>query len=157
METKRNPRSTVSVYSTILPAIAGTLIIFAVVSCGDREETAVDEEVTVEIMAPVEHLTANEAVEVLASDEGCVVLDIRTPAEYADGHIAGAVNVDFRADNFKEELGKLDPRTPYLVHCGSGGRSTSSLPVFEELGFMKIYHLAEGLGGWEADGNPIEK
>lgn len=157
---KSEPAYKLSALSTFIPALAGGGILFFVAACGagvEQEVTGLDVVVVEEeLVEPARDITSNEAVELIASEDGCVVLDIRTPEEYAEGHIKGAVNIDYRAESFKEELGKLDAAVPYMVHCGSGGRSTSSLPVFEELGFRKVYHLAEGLGAWEAVGNPVE-
>ena len=68
-----------------------------------------------------------------------------------------AVNIDFKAPNFDEELAKLDHDKTYLVHCGSGGRSGMSLAKFREQGFKKILHLNQGFMEWEAAGLPVEK
>jgi phage shock protein E len=158
---KSEPAYKLSALSTFIPALAGGGILFFVAACGagvEQEVTGLDVVVVEEeLVEPARDITSNEAVELIASEDGCVVLDIRTPEEYAEGHIAGARNINYRADEFKAELGKLDTDKAYIVHCGSGGRSTSSLPVFEELGFTKVYHLAEGLGAWEAEGKPLEK
>ncbi len=55
-----------------------------------------------------------------------VVLDVRTPSEFAAGHIAGAVDIDLSAVTFTGEVAKLDPKTPYFVYCHSGNRSAAS-------------------------------
>ena len=72
---------------------------------------------------------------------GVTVLDLRTPGEFVAGHIAGATNVDCRAQDFAARLEGLDRNQPYLVHCGTGRRSTNSLPEFAKLGFKQIIHL----------------
>ncbi len=92
---------------------------------------------------------AKTAVELIANTPGLVVLDIRTPSEFAAGHIEGAVNVDFKAADFGAKLDSLDKSGVYLVHCRSGGRSTGSLPQFEERSFGTIYHLSKGYASWE--------
>ena len=105
---------------------------------------------------PVE-VDAEKATELLATDEKVTVLDIRTPEEFADGHLEEAVNIDFTGDDFETQLAKLDPAKPYLVHCASGNRSGKSMPVFEKLKFTKIYHLKAGYKGWAAAGKPVVK
>lgn len=85
------------------------------------------------------------------------VIDVRTPGEFSEGHLKGAKNIDFRGDGFKAGIAKLDRDKAYLVHCRSGGRSSSSLAVFKELGFKHIYHLDGGMLGWEKAGNAIER
>ena len=93
----------------------------------------------------------------LADGSGVVVLDVRTPQEFAEGHIEGAKNIDFTGSEFEKGLQGLDRKVTYLVHCKSGGRSGRSKAVFEKLGFEKILHLSNGFGEWEAEGNKVVK
>lgn len=106
--------------------------------------------------AKVVHVDGKEAAKLVAKGDVTVV-DIRTPSEYTSGHIAGATNINFRAPDFAEQLSKLDRDKPYLVHCAVGGRSTSSLPQFEKLGFKHVIHLDGGIKAWQSAGNPVEK
>jgi rhodanese-related sulfurtransferase len=100
------------------------------------------------------NLNAGDAKKLIAEKgEALTVLDVRTPGEFAAGHLKGAKNIDFKADDFAAKLGKLDKTKPYLVHCRSGGRSTASLKTFKELGFTNIIHLDGGMIAWKkADG-----
>lgn len=107
--------------------------------------------------SPVGHVDAVGAGKLLASNKDAVVIDVRTPAEYAEGHIPGSTNVDFVADSFATELGKLDRNKTYIVHCAAGGRSTQSLNVFTRLGFKSVVHLDGGMNGWVAAGKPLQK
>jgi rhodanese-related sulfurtransferase len=120
---------------------------------GDPEKPAAPSGTGTEVV----HVEAAAAAALLAGDAKPTVLDVRTPGEFAEGHITGATNIDFRAATFAEEAGKLDKGASYLVHCRSGGRSGESLKVFEELGFEKIYHLDGGIMAWEEAGQPLEK
>lgn len=90
-------------------------------------------------------------------DGKLVVLDVRTPEEYKAGHIAGAANIDFKAADFADKVGKLDKNKTYIVHCQSGRRSTSSLETFKKLGFRNIVHLDSGFAGWEKAKLPVTK
>lgn len=100
-------------------------------------------------------VSVNEAQKLI--QEGKVlVLDVRTPEEFKEGHIEGAVNIDFNGKDFAAQIKKLDPAKPVLVHCQGGGRSGRSLPVLEQVGFPQIYHLHEGFGEWEAAGKPVK-
>ncbi len=103
------------------------------------------------------HLDAAGAEKLLASRKDVVLIDVRTPAEYSRGHIPGATNLDYTAESFPAELGKLDRSKTYVVHCAAGGRSTQSLAVFARLGFKSVHHLDGGLNGWIAAGKPVEK
>lgn len=106
--------------------------------------------------APVTHVDA-DAAHKLVEEGKVVVLDVRTPEEFAEGHIKGAKNIDFTADDFEQKVAALDPKKSYLVHCASGGRSTKSLPAFEKKGFTSIYHLDGGFNGWQDAGKPVAK
>lgn len=86
-----------------------------------------------------------------------VVLDIRTPQEYAAGHLAGARNLDFNGADFAQKLAQLDRNQTYLVHCASGRRSTQSLETFQKLGFTSVLHLDGGIKAWTKAGKPIQK
>ena len=103
----------------------------------------------------VNDVDAKTAAELIENNADLVVLDVRTAEEFGQGHIAGAVNLDFTAPGFKDEVAKLDKRKSYLLHCRSGRRSTDSLPVFKELGFSEIHHLAGGFNEWKDAGNPV--
>jgi rhodanese-related sulfurtransferase len=107
--------------------------------------------------AKVEHVDATGAAKLLASDENFVVLDVRTPEEFSEGHIEGATMIDFKSPDFENNIGKLDRDQSYLIHCRSGGRSTGVLPVFEKLGFKRIIHLDGGFNAWQDAGNPVVK
>lgn len=67
-----------------------------------------------------------------------VVLDVRTPEEFATGHLTGARNLDFRAPGFSEQVRQLDKSKTYVLYCASGNRSGQSTLLMEELGFRKI-------------------
>jgi len=91
------------------------------------------------------------------SNTDFVILDIRTPEEYANEHIATSVLLDFYADDFENELDKLDKSKTYLVYCRSGNRSSKSMSIMEGLGFMEVYDMGGGINQWKAEGYPTIK
>ncbi len=106
----------------------------------------------------IENITAKEAFDLIQDNKDnpdFVILDVRTPDEFSEGHIENAVNLDYYSEAFKEELEKLDKGKMYLMHCRSGGRSAKVLAIMEELGFLEIYHMTDGMLGWEAEGFPV--
>jgi len=103
----------------------------------------------------VEEVDAAAAAKMIEKNSEVVVLDVRTPEEFGEGHIAGAVNIDFKAAGFREEVAKLDKSKSYLVHCRSGARSSQSLEVFKELGFSEIHHMGGGFNEWSAAGKLV--
>lgn len=86
-----------------------------------------------------------------------LVIDVRTPREFAGGHLEGALNLDMSAPDFEARLRELDPAAAYLVYCRSGNRSSHALPAFRELGFTDVTHMTDGLLGWNAAGLPLVK
>jgi rhodanese-related sulfurtransferase len=84
-----------------------------------------------------------------------VVLDVRTPEEFAEGHLEGAVLVDFYAADFAEQLAALDTDVPYLVYCRSGNRSGQALGVMDQLGFNSAVDVDGGIVAWADAGLPI--
>jgi len=84
-----------------------------------------------------------------------VLLDVRTPDEYAAGHIENAVNMDYYAPDFSDRLSKLDKTAKYLIYCRSGKRSASALKIMQEQGFTEIHDIAGGINAWIAAGYPI--
>lgn len=73
------------------------------------------------------------------------VLDVRTPDEFSQGKIEGAVNINFYDSDFKAQVAnKLDKKVPVYLYCRSGGRSQQALQILKELGFSKVYELSGG-------------
>lgn len=121
------------------------------VACGEKKE-APEAEVS---GAVLEDVGAEDAAKMIATREDLIILDIRTPEEFAEGHIAGAVNIDYRAEGFAEKIAALDPDKAYLFHCRSGGRSGDSIPILQNAGLTELYHLNTGILGWSKAGQPL--
>ena len=103
----------------------------------------------------IEDISAQEAFDVIQENQGnpnFVIVDVRTPEEFADGHIENAINIDVSSGAFQNEIDQLDKNKPYLIYCRSGNRSRRALNVMTELGFREIYHLTVGIVGWEEAG-----
>lgn len=103
------------------------------------------------------HIKAPEAAQIVAATPDIIILDIRTAEEFADGHLAGAVNIDYYAKDFAAQLAALDPAARYLLHCRSGNRSGRALPVLKELGFSNVTHLDGGILAWTSAGQPLAR
>ncbi len=98
---------------------------------------------------------AAELIRANRGNTGFVLLDIRTPAEFAAGHIDGAVNIDYRASDFAQQIATLDRSKTYLVYCRTGNRSGKALPLFDRLGFNSVIHLTDGIVAWQRTGLPV--
>ncbi len=73
--------------------------------------------------------------EPVALDPATVVIDVRTPAEFASGHLEGAVNIDVQSADFDARISELDPAGDYFVYCRSGNRSGQAIDRMQGLGF----------------------
>ena len=82
-------------------------------------------------------------------------MDVRTPQEYAQGHLPGAVNVDVSSPDFAAQIATLDPNAPYAVYCRSGNRSGVAVATMAEQGFTGAYHLGGGIGAWQDAGGEV--
>jgi phage shock protein E len=81
----------------------------------------------------------------LVAQDGVVVLDVRTPAELAAGHLDGAVNLDVQATGFATQVADLDPDATYAVYCRTGGRSQSAMSTMRDAGIDSVVDLAGGI------------
>ena len=102
------------------------------------------------------NLPPSEAKAYLESDKP-VLLDVRTPDEYAAGHLENAALIDYHAPDFRDKLNKLDKTAKYLIYCRTGKRSAAALSVMQELGFSDARDIAGGITAWTAAGYPIVK
>ena len=81
-----------------------------------------------------------------------IILDVRTPKEYEQGHIEGAQLLDYYDDDFEQQIGELNKDLTYFVYCGSGGRSGETVKIMKEKGFKHIIELEGGIYKWKANG-----
>ncbi len=87
-----------------------------------------------------------------------VVVDVRTPQEFAEGHIAGAINIDWKAGNFgpiADEL--LDDDDVIALYCIHANRSKKAAEMLVKMGYRHVVELEGGLEPWMAAGKPVEK
>ncbi len=88
-------------------------------------------------------------------DPNFVILDVRTPEEFAQGRIDGAININYYADDFKDKLAGLDKNMTYVVYCRTGRRSAETFEMLRRAGFTAVYHISGGFERWLADDLPI--
>jgi rhodanese-related sulfurtransferase len=86
-------------------------------------------------------------------NENTTVIDVRTPEEYTESHLKGALNIDFYGADFRSQLDELDKNISYAVYCRSGNRSSQTLKIMQELGFTKIAELKGGIASYTFNNN----
>ncbi len=111
----------------------------------------------VQIVEDITPQEASDLIEENLDNPNFIIIDVRTPVEFASGYIDDAINIDFRSESFESEISHLDKSKTYLIHCQSGGRSRGALDVMIEMGFKEVYHLSLGINGWLTEGFPIKQ
>lgn len=86
---------------------------------------------------------------------GVTTLDVRTPGEYSQGHIQGAINIDVEAPTFDSNIAQLDKTKVYAVYCHSGNRSAVATADMAKQGFTHIFNLKNGVLDWVGQGMPL--
>ena len=99
----------------------------------------------------VTHMNVSEFSQKI-KEAGVVTLDVRTPAEFAEGHIEGARLIDFQSGNFESEIAGLDKEATYAVYCRSGNRSGQAVAIMHDAGFHNVYNLEGGVIDWANEG-----
>lgn len=120
------------------------LLLLFVFACGN----ATDPETTTSDATVYERLSTSDFAARRAALPAAPLLDVRTPAEYAAGHLDGAINVDVKAADFSERVKALPKDRPVLVYCQAGGRSARACTELQELGFTEVYELRDGYRSW---------
>ncbi len=133
------------------------LLFSLLVACGNNAETKNPVQQNSETK---HHITSKEALKLLEKNKSIVILDVRTPREFSQGHIKGAINIDVTNRDFVANVKKINkPNQIYLVHCRTHNRSKVAIKYMLANGFVakNIYQMMDGFSGWSANGLPIEK
>ncbi|MDQ3737868.1 MAG: rhodanese-like domain-containing protein [Actinomycetota bacterium] len=131
---------------------AALLLTVVATGCGGSEDaatgtTAQDEgSQTVELVDPARG-------ESLVAD-GAMLIDVRTPAEYEEGHIEGAVLASLESGEFEARLEDLDVGMSYVLYCRTGNRSATAASLMAERDFERVYDMG-GIVEWENSGRPV--
>ena len=102
-------------------------------------------------------IDSKEAYGLIKADANIAILDVRTAKEFADGHVAGAVNIDVNQTDFAQKIDELDRSKTYIVYCRLGRRSRKAVGIMAAKGFKNLYNVSDGFVGWNKNGLPFEK
>lgn len=129
--------------TTLLSVIIAALaFVFSVASCQNSGGPSLSEGYSV--------LSQEAFKERLATSDNYLLLDVRTPKEYDESHIEGALNVDIlNPEAFETGVSQLDSDKTLMIYCRSGRRSRKAAQKLQEMGFEKIYDLEGGFKSWE--------
>ena len=93
----------------------------------------------------------------LQKEKNWVVLDVRTPNEFNEGHINGAININIFDQDALSRIDKLNRKAKYIVYCRTNHRSGIAVEHMMQSGFKTIYQMMDGFPGWAANRLPIQK
>ena len=103
------------------------------------------------------HILTPEQVVQQLDKGGVTMLDVRTPEEWSEGIIEGAVLMNFYDDDFASQVEALDKDKPVIVTCKVGGRSAEAAAMLQKAGFKEVYDMGAGMDGWKDEQRPMVK
>jgi phage shock protein E len=137
-------------------AAAALALTAPLTACSGSDTEAASTPVDVAVEAPAAPGRVDAVMfSALVATAGVTVIDVRTPEEFAQGHIQGAVNYNVGGPDFANQIQGLDPAGIYAVYCQSGNRSQPAVAQMSSGGIDNIYELESGIGGWENAGFPV--
>jgi rhodanese-related sulfurtransferase len=98
---------------------------------------------------------ATPSAPTVALETVTTVIDVRTPAEFAEGHLDGAINIDLQSPEFAGAIAQLDPAGSYILYCKSGNRAGQAVTAMESLGFTTLVNLGDVASASVATGLPV--
>ncbi len=131
--------------------------IFVLLACVmiTMDVRAADAPATRPATAPAQVATVSpDEFQALLRQPNTVLLDVRTQAEYEQGHLDNAININLHAKDFAERIQKLDKDKTYLVYCAIGGRSAQACDKMSKSDFPHLYNLKGGIEAWKRVGKP---
>jgi phage shock protein E len=103
----------------------------------------------------VPNLEAKEVKQLLDSGKEVVILDVRRPDEFEQGHLKGAANINYQAEDFEQQITQLDTTKTYMLYCATGNRSGKAGQLMAEKNFTHVYN-GGGFKDLQAEGLPTE-
>jgi rhodanese-related sulfurtransferase len=139
-------------------AAAAAVLIVGITACGSDDDATTDSTVAAAAApsptGPITAATPDEFVAVIGRPD-ITLIDVRTPEEFAAGHIDGAINIDFQAPDFADKIGALDPAAAYAIYCHSGNRSGQAEAQMAAMGFTDMTDLTGGITAWTEAGMQV--
>jgi thioredoxin 1 len=130
------------------------MFLILLVSAGSCQQS--EKKTVTQSAAPVQKtIPADQFRQKMLMAKSALLLDVRSPEEYNSGHLEGAINIDYHAPDFREQVKKLDHDRPVLVYCLAGSRSASAAEILIAENFSEIYNLQGGTMKWKQAGYPL--
>ena len=100
-------------------------------------------------------IAVSDYLKALTETKNEILIDVRTPGEFAQEHLNNAMNIDFQGNDFEKRIETLDRNKPIFVYCLSGGRSAEAMNVFVKKGFKNVTNMKGGIMQWKALNYPL--
>ena len=100
-------------------------------------------------------IISSEAKNLMAKNKQMFLLDVRTPEEYRQGHLRGAVLIPM--GEMERRIAEVPGNRPVLVYCAVGSRSRAVAGFLAERGYRSVYNMSDGIVGWYRNGMPVER
>ena len=126
-------------------------------SCAQAPSTSETASSAQETAAIMEDVSNDTFLALMANKPEALLLDVRTPEEWNDGHLEGASHADYWGDEqaFQAAMDAIPRDRPVLVYCAGGGRSGLTAKELIKAGHHEVYNLENGISGWIAEGHPV--
>ncbi|HNU92368.1 MAG TPA: rhodanese-like domain-containing protein [Spirochaetota bacterium] len=102
----------------------------------------------------VETLSPERAAAMIESG-GVIVVDIRDPKKFADGHIEGAINAEYHPKTFARDTEQIDKNAAIILYCSMGLKTKKAVRELERRGFARVYAMEGGIEAWRNAGFPV--
>lgn len=114
-----------------------TLVLFAFSACS-----------RVETVSP-------ERARAMIESGGAIVVDVRDPKKFADGHIKGAMNAEYHPKTFAGDTERIDRKAAIILYCDTGLKTKKAAGELERRGFSRVYVIDGGMAAWKKAGFPV--
>ena len=125
---------------------------FSVSSCEGQSETAATESRA----ASLKNIQVSDLQQMQKEQKDLIIVDVRTPEEWASGTIEGAQKINLFDAEFAEKVQALDKERPIAVICKVGGRSSKAANQMKGMGFTELYNVSGGMDAWKAKSLPVK-
>ncbi len=125
-------------------------IVFGIsfVACSNTEHKKDIDNKKVNVTPTKKEINSVKAYDLIKKDPSIIILDVRTPREFNQGHVKGAININVVNQDFAQKIKKLSRDKTYLVYCRTHNRSSVAVKYMLKNDFKNIFQMVDGFSGW---------
>jgi rhodanese-related sulfurtransferase len=110
---------------------------------------------SVQVWAAEKNVDSQEVKKLLETNKNTYLIDVRTPQEYSQGRLPGAVLIPI--SEFERHVAKIPRNKTIVVYCTVGARSKPVARYLSQLGYKEVLNMTDGLAGWSRNGFPVQR